>query len=228
MQKSLNRYLDHAVLKPEMTQREADDAISLGLQFSTRTVCVRPCDIELANSLCKGTNTDVSVVLGFPHGCVLTLSKVQEAQKYAELGVHEVDMVCNYGFIRAGDWKSFEDDVRSVFNVLKPEGILLKAILEISTLDLGQVAKATQICSEIGIDYVKTSTGFNGAGATVEAVETMLKAVSGKTKVKASGGIRNVDQATRFVEMGCERLGVGFGTTPVLCDGIAPKEVTGY
>ncbi len=227
MRQPLNRYLDHAVLKPELTRQEAEDAINLGLQFNTRTVCVRPCDLELAKSLCSGTDTDVSTVLGFPHGCALTLSKVQEAQKYLELDVREVDMVSNYGFLRGGEWSLFQNDVESVFEVLRPNGILLKVILETSTLDPSLIAQATRICAALGVDYVKTSTGFNGNGATIEAVEIMLEA-AGNTKVKASGGIRNVDQATHFIEMGCERLGVGFSTTPVLCGESASSSDSDY
>lgn len=228
MLKSLNRYLDHAVLKPEMTRQEAEDAINLGLHFNTRTVCVRPCDVELAKSLCGGTRTDVCAVLAFPHGCGLSITKIQEAEMYVELGVAEVDMVSNYGLIRGGDWQAFEKDVACVFQILHENGILLKVILETSTLNPNQIEQATQICAEIGVDYVKTSTGFNGSGATIEAVEIMLKAAGGRTKVKASGGIRDADQATGFIEMGCDRLGVGFSTTPVLCGESAPSKDSGY
>ncbi len=216
MQQPLNRYLDHAVLKPEMTQQEAEDAINLGIRFNTRTVCVRPSDIELAKFLCTGTDTDVCTVLGFPHGCGLTLSKIQEAQRYVEQEVHEVDMVSNYGFIRGGEWSLFQKDVEGVLKALRPNGILLKVILETSMLNSSQIAQATRICADLGVDYVKTSTGFSGKGATIEAVQVMLEA-AGSTKVKASGGIRDVDQATHFIKMGCQRLGVGFSTTPILC-----------
>jgi len=228
MKQPLSRYLDHAVLKPDMTRTEAEEAINLGLSFNTRTVCIRPTDIELAKSMCRGTDTDVCVVLGFPHGCSLPSSKVAEAEAYAKLEVDEVDMVSHYGLIRGGDWKSFESDVAGVYQALHPNGILLKVILEISTLSSPQIAEATRICAAIGVDYVKTSTAFNGSGATIEAVETMLEAAGGKTKVKASGGIRNIEQATRFIEMGCGRLGVGFGTTPVLCGEAAPSKDSDY
>lgn len=215
----INRYIDHAVLKPEMNRKESEEAIKLGLNYETRTVCVRPCDIELAQSICQGSNTDVCVVLGFPHGCALTQSKRQEAESYAKMGVAEVDMVSNYGFIRSGDWAAFEKDVESVFRTLKPNGIMLKVILEISMLKREQIAEATRICAGMGVGYVKTSTGFNGSGATIDAIATMLAAAKGQIKVKASGGIRDIEQATAFIEMGCERIGVGFSTTPILCDG---------
>lgn len=227
MLQPLNRYLDHAVLKPEMNRQEAEDAINMGVHFNTRTVCVRPCDIDLAKSLCSGTETDVCTVLGFPHGCGLSASKAQEAKSYSELEVHEVDMVSNYGFIRGGEWSLFRNDVESVFKVLQPNGVLLKVILETSMLNPSQIAEATRLCAELGVDYVKTSTGFNGGGATIEAVEIMLES-AGNTKVKASGGIRDADQATRFINLGCKRLGVGFSTTPVLCGETAPSKDSDY
>ncbi len=215
--KALNRYLDHAVLKPDLSPEEAENAIRMGLQFDTRTVCVRPCDIERATRLCSGSTTDVCAVLGFPHGCGLSHCKAQEAAKYVDLGVDEIDMVANYGNFRGNEWTAFRNDVESVFAVVRPNGILLKVILETALLELEQISEATRVCAEIGVDFVKSSTGFNGGGATIAAIETMVQAADGKTKVKASGGIRNVEQAIRFIEMGCERLGVGFNTTPVLC-----------
>ncbi len=217
MKKHLNRFLDHAVLKPDLTRQQVEEAINLGLSFNTRTVCIRPTDIEMAKSMCSGTDTDVCVVLGFPHGCHLSSSKVVEAEAYSNLEVDEVDMVSQFGMARGGEWELFRKDIEGVQDVLNPKGILLKVILETSALDPDQIAEATRICSDLGVAHVKTSTGFNGGGASEEAIEIMLNTVRGNTKVKASGGIRDAEQAYRFIEMGCDRLGVGFSTTPVLC-----------
>tara|TARA_B100000212_G_scaffold332061_1_gene299909 strand:- start:4466 stop:5152 length:687 start_codon:yes stop_codon:yes gene_type:complete len=216
MNQPLSRYLDHAVLKPEMTRTEAEEAINLGLSFNTRAVCIRPTDIELAKSMCRGTNTDVCVVLGFPHGYSLPSSKLTEAKAYAKREVDEVDMVSQFGMARGGEWESFRNDIEGVVQILHPRGILLKVIIESSVLLPDQISQATHICSDLGVAHVKTSTGFNGGGASKEAVEIMLNAVRGNTKVKASGGIRNIEQANRFIEMGCDRLGVGYSTTPLL------------
>ena len=221
--KSINRYIDHAVLKPEMTRDDAAAAIKLGIEHDTRTVCVRPCDIELAITLCQGTATDVSTVLAFPHGATHSRSKIAEAEIFAELEVTEVDMVANYGLIRSKDWSDFETDIKGVFNILSPKGIILKVILETGALELNEISEATKRCSDTGVDFVKTSTGFGPGGASVEAVQAMLDAAFGKTKVKASGGIRTYEEAQRFIDMGCARLGVGFSTTPILCGHSAPQ-----
>lgn len=219
--KTINRYLDHAVLKPEMSIAEAEEAIRMGIQYDVRTVCVRPCDIDLARDITAGTSTDVCVVLGFPHGCGLSVTKAAEAEAYVARGVQEIDMVANYGRIVSGDWKAVADDIDTVLQVTKPAGVILKVIFETSMLDLDAVRQTTRVCADLGADFVKTSTGFNGAGATEEAVRAMLEAAEGRIRVKASGGIRNVDQAKRFVDMGVHRLGVGSTSTPVICDGTA-------
>ena len=223
--KPINRYIDHAVLKPEMTREETTAAIKLGIEYETRTVCVRPCDIELAQSLCQGSSTKVSSVLAFPHGVSRTETKIAEAEAFARLGLAEVDMVSNYSFIKAKDWPAFESDIKGVLDVFSGKSIPLKVILESAALEIDEIAEATRRCAAIGVAFVKTSTGFGPGGATIEAVETMLDAANGKIKVKASGGIRTYADAQRFIDLGCHRLGVGFSTTPVLC-GERPAQAT--
>ncbi len=210
------RYVDHAVLKPGYTRAEATSEIEVGLEHHVRTICVRPCDLALAVDLCEGTDTDPGVVLAFPHGCHLPASKAAEAREYVERGAREIDMVVNYGLIRSGEWSLVAEDIRAVTRVTRPAGIPLKVILETSELTLEQVAKATGIAIEAEADFVKTSTGFASGGATVEAVRTMLDTAAGRIRVKASGGIRDLATARRYIEMGCARLGVGSTTTPVL------------
>lgn len=213
------RYLDHAVLKPEMSQEEAREAILLGIRYKVRTVCVRPCDIALAASLCHGTETEVSCVLAFPHGCTLSSVKAFEAREAIAAGTKEIDMVANYGFIRSGLREEVLADIRAVTDVARPAGILVKVILETCTLTAEQIRMATEVAIEAGADFVKTSTGFHTTGATAEAVAAMMEAGAGRIRVKAAGGIRTLADAERFLDMGCERLGVGYGSTPVLCAG---------
>lgn len=212
-----NRYLDHAVLKPEMTREEARSAIQLGIDYKVRTVCVRPCDIEMAVEMCRGTETEVSCVLSFPHGTSPSPIKAAEAQLYIQKGVNEIDMVANYGYIRSKLWDDVEKDIRAVSEITRKAGVLLKVILETSQLTVEEIAEATECAVRAGADYVKTSTGFYGAGATPEAVEAMVKAARGRIQVKASGGIRNAEQAKMFLDLGASRLGNGYSSTPVIC-----------
>ncbi|MDR0871599.1 MAG: deoxyribose-phosphate aldolase [Planctomycetaceae bacterium] len=219
----LNTYLDHAVLKPEMTRSEAEEWIRSGIAYKVKTVCVRPCDIDLAVKLCSGTETAVSVVLGFPHGCICTESKAAEAALYCKKGVAEIDMVANYGWIRSGLWNEVQADIEAVVDAAHKSGVAVKVIFETSQLTMDEIAKATQVSIAAGADFVKTSTGFNGGGATEEQVQTMLKTADGRIKVKPSGGIRDAQRAQMFVEMGVARLGVNGSSTPAICGGADPS-----
>jgi deoxyribose-phosphate aldolase len=219
MAQPINRYLDHAVLVPQMTREEAVASIQLGIDHHVKTVCVRPCDIDLAVKMCQGTQTEVSCVLGFPHGTHCSESKRAEALLYCEKGVAEIDMVANYGWIRSGLWDDVCTDIKSVVGVAKAHKVLVKVIFETSQLTLEQIAKATEISIEAGADFVKTSTGFNGEGATEDGVACMLKTAKGRIKVKPSGGIRDAARAMMFVNMGAERLGVNGTSTPAICGG---------
>ncbi len=226
---TLNTYLDHAVLTPQMTRQEVIEWIQSGIKYKVKTVCVRPCDIDLAVSMCKGTETGVSCVLGFPHGNIRTESKVAEAELYCKNGVSEIDMVANYGWIRSGLWDEVRSDIKAVVDVAHKHDVAVKVIFETSQLTLDEVAKTTEICSEIGADFVKTSTGFNGEGATEGAVQTMLKFAKGRIKVKPSGGIRDATRAQMFVDMGVDRLGVNGSSTPTICGGqTASSDKGGY
>ena len=219
MSAQIGRYIDHAVLDPAMTSEEARDAIREGVSYKVKTVCVRPCDIPMAVALCKGSQTEVSCVLAFPHGNIPTEAKQAEARLYVALGVQEIDMVANYGLIRSHEWSAVLADIAAVAAITKQAGVLLKVIIETAVLTISEIAKTTEICVEAGADYVKTSTGFNGEGATEAGVKAILEAAGGRILVKASGGVRDRARADLFIEMGCSRLGVNCKSTSVICDG---------
>ena len=215
---SVNRYLDAAVLKPELPEADVVKGIEQCVAYEVKSVCVRPCDIKLAWQMCRGTTTEVGCVLNFPHGVGLSAIKAFEAEQYLALGVAEIDMVVNYSFIKSGQWPRVEDDIAAVTRLTQPAGVVLKVILETAMLSLDEIGRTTTIAAQAGADFVKTSTGFNGEGATVDAVQTMLAAAGDKIKVKASGGIRDLERAKLFVELGCQRLGVNYTSVPPICD----------
>lgn len=216
---AINRYLDAAVLRPEMTRDEAIAAISESIAWKTKTVCVRPFDIPLAKKLCEGTETGVSCVLSFPHGTAPTVVKAFEARTYCELGVDEIDMVANYGMIRSGEWAYVEADIRAVCDACKPSHVPVKVILETCQLSSAEITKATEVCIAAGAAFVKTSTGFSTSGASVEAVERMIEAAQGRIEVKASGGIRDRETAAAYIEMGATRLGTNYTASKALIEG---------
>jgi deoxyribose-phosphate aldolase len=215
----INRYLDAAVLKPELTQAEAIAAIQESIRWKTKTVCVRPCDIEIAKKLTAGTDTGVSCVLAFPHGSTTTAVKAFEAAEYIALGVDEIDMVANYGLIRSGRWDDVKADIRAVADICRKASVPLKVILETCYLSNDEIERTTEICVGVKAAYVKTSTGFATGGATVEAVKVMLDAAKGRIKVKASGGIRDRETALAYVRMGADRLGTNYTASEALVTG---------
>jgi deoxyribose-phosphate aldolase len=215
----INRYLDHAVLKPAMTLADARREMQVGIDYQARTICVRPADIAMAMEVAAGTTTDVSCALAFPHGSALPGSKADEARRYVDLGVAEIDMVVNYALIRSGQWDRLAEDIRAVTDIASPAGVKVKTIFETVELTLSDIARATEIAVEANADFVKTSTGFADGGATEEAILTMVRAAAGRIGVKASGGIRDRRRAERFIELGATRIGIGSTTTPVICDG---------
>ena len=210
------RYIDHAVLNPAMTPEEVRAAIQLGIDNDVYSVCVQPRDIETALAMCKGTNTLVSCVLDFPHGCGGAASKRAAARLYAEMGVQEIDMVMNYGAAKGGDWAAVREEIFGVVEEAHARGVLVKVIFETCELSEDCIHQGVDVCVDVGADFVKTSTGFAAKGATPEAVMTMVSQAAGRVRVKASGGIRTLEDARAYVEMGAERLGVGFSTVPKL------------
>lgn len=217
------RYFDAAILKPDMTREQVIAAIEESISIDSYTVCVRGCDIDLALELCKGTNTQVSCVLDFPYGYSGIEVKRAAAREYAAKGVLDIDMVMNYGAAKSGDWDTVEDEIRAVVEEAHTKGVNVKVIFETSQLDDAQIRKATEVSIAAGADFVKTSTGFNGTGATVEAVKAMLETANGRCKVKPSGGIRDYATAKMYADMGVARLGVGYASCKAICEG-EPQE----
>jgi len=159
--------------------------------------------------------------VGFPHGASRPETKALEARLAIDDGADELDMVINIGKLLSGNHEFVSNDIAAVVAVAKPADALVKVILETCLLAPGQIAQACELAIAAGADFVKTSTGFNGDGASVEAVRLMLDTVNGKAKVKPSGGIRDWQRALMFAEMGVHRLGVGSG--PAILDG-APSD----
>lgn len=220
----ISRYFDSAVLKPNMTEEEVKAAIQLGIDYDSYSVCVRPCDIDLALEMCKGTNTVVSCVLDFPHGDSTAEGKAALAEIYAAKGVAEIDMVMNYGFARSGKWDEVKRGIEGVVKAAKKYNVGVKVIFESCELTVEEIKKGTEICIEAGADFVKTSTGFAASGASEEAVQAMLDASAGRIKVKPSGGVRSYETAKKYVDMGADRLGIGFSSAKAICNGETSEE----
>jgi deoxyribose-phosphate aldolase len=203
--------MDHAVLKPNCTDEDIRKNAEACITHGIGDLCVRPTDVAYAKELLKGSRVTVACVVGFPHGASRPETKALEARLAIDDGADEIDMVMNIGKLLSGDEEHVKNDIAAVVAVAKPMNVLVKVILETCLLTPGQIANACELAIAAGADFVKTSTGFNGDGASVEAVQIMLDTVKGRAKVKPSGGIRDWDRAVMFAEMGVHRLGVGAG-----------------
>jgi len=206
---SVPRMLDHAVLKPEFTAADLARHARMCIDRGVGCLCVRSCDVAAAARLVAGTPVVVAAVIGFPHGAQRPEVKAVEARLAIADGARELDMVLNVGALRSGDHAAVRADIAAVVAEARPHGVLVKVILETCLLSSAQIVAACRLAEEAGADFVKTSTGFGAGGATPEAVRTMLDAVGGRLGVKASGGIRTWEEAVRYLDMGCTRLGVG-------------------
>lgn len=202
-------FIDHSVLKPESSQSEVEEACRLAAKVKTASVCIRPMDVKLASKLLAGSGVPVCTVIGFPHGTTTTAAKVAETVEAVANGCLEVDMVLNVSQLRDGFYDLVEADIRAVVEAAKlasPECIV-KVIFETALLTSEQIAKACELTERAGADFVKTSTGFAASGATLENVALMKSCVGDRLRVKASGGVRTLDQVIDFVEAGVSRCG---------------------
>ena len=205
--RSIAAMIDHAVLTPVSTLADVGTACKLCTDYQTASICVRPSDISAATSFLAGSNVKVGTVLGFPHGTTSTEAKTAEAEQAWLDGCREVDMVLNIGRLLSGDLDFVERDIAAVTTVARRTGMLIKVIFETYYLDEAQKIAACSICSRIGVDFVKTSTGFAGGGATVDDIHLMRASCPDTVAVKASGGIRDLDAALAVIACGATRIG---------------------
>lgn len=217
--KELARYIDQSVLKPDFTQADIRKYIQEGVDFGCATVCINPIALDIAAELTKGTDTKICVVCDFPFGLSTTRSKVLQAEEYCKRGdVFELDIVANYGWIRSGLWGDVTEDIKSVTEVCHKYGTAVKVIFETDTLTVDEVKKACTCAIEAGADFVKTSTGFltgfENRGAAPDIIQVMLDVCQDRIKIKGSGCIRTREHFLQLIDMGIDRMGIGYRSTP--------------
>ena len=205
----LEKYIDHTLLKPTATKEDIRKLCDEAKTYEFHAVCVNSCYVDLASEELKDTGIKVAAVVGFPLGAMATEMKMAEAAYCIEKGADEIDVVMNIGWFKSGDYDRVQNELTHIKNTI--DEAVLKVIIETSYLTDEEKFKATQLVVASGADFVKTSTGFGGGGATFEDVELMKKAVDNKILIKASGGIRDRETAVRYIEMGVARLGTSSG-----------------
>lgn len=214
----LAKMIDHSILHPTMTDKDLRRECEVAKKYDVASVCVKPYAVKQAVEILKGSNVLVGCVIGFPAGNSAIAVKVFEADNACKDGAVEIDMVINIGKALQGDWAYISEEIKSVTNACHHHGAIVKVIFETDYLTKeADIVKLCQICTEVGVDYVKTSSGFgfvkqangdyNYIGATIPILELMKKSVGPNVKVKAAGGVRTLDQLIAVQAAGCTRSG---------------------
>jgi deoxyribose-phosphate aldolase len=203
--------IDHTLLKPEATADDIRRLCEEAARFRFASVCVNPTWVRAAACHLHGTDVPVCTVIGFPLGATLSDVKAYEARRGIFDGAREVDMVINVGALRSNDDCAVEHDIRSVVEVAHETGVTCKVIIETALLTDDEKVRACLAAKRAGADFVKTSTGFAKGGATVADIALMRQTVGADLGVKASGGVKGLEDARALVEAGATRIGASVG-----------------
>ena len=206
---NLNKYIDHTVLKADTPKAKVQQIIDEAIQYDFMSVCINPTWVSFAAEKLAATDVKVCTVIGFPLGANMSAVKAFEASEAIKNGADEVDMVINIGAAKDGDWDLVESDIQAVVDA--SGDVLTKVIIETSLLTDEEKVKACQAAVRAGADFVKTSTGFSTAGATVADIALIRQTVGTDLGVKASGGVRTIADAQAMIDAGATRLGTSNG-----------------
>ncbi|WP_460978966.1 deoxyribose-phosphate aldolase [Spirosoma knui] len=216
--REIAKMIDHALLHPTMTDEELRAGCKLALAYDVASVCIKPYAVSMAKDLLAGSGVLVGTVIGFPHGSSTTSLKVAETRQACRDGAVEIDMVVNIGKVLSADWAYVQSEIQAVHETCREHGAILKVIFENDLLpDDNSKIQLCEICTAVGAEFVKTSTGYGFVkgtdgtysyeGATEHDLRLMLDHVGAGVQVKAAGGVRTLDGLLTIKEMGVTRLG---------------------
>ena len=201
------KMIDHSLLNPSLTERELEAGCRLAVDYDVASVCIMPFYLKRCAEILRGSTVKASTTIGFPHGGHATAIKVAVARQALDVGGEELDMVVNISKAVSGDWPYVKADVQAVLEVTHGRGRKLKVIFENCYLNDEQRIKLCEICGGLGVDWVKTSTGYGSGGATEADVRLMRQHSPSRVQVKAAGGIRDLDKLLVFRALGATRIG---------------------
>lgn len=202
-------FIDHTLLKPTATITEIKKLCKEALDHKFYAVCVNGCYTKLAKEQLQVSKVKVAVVIGFPLGAMNTEAKIFEALNGVKNGADEVDMVINIGWLKSGKYELVENEISKIKKAIGTK--VLKVIIETCYLTKEEKIKACELAVSAGADFVKTSTGFGGGGATLEDIKLMKDVVGNKAKIKASGGVKDRATAIKYISLGVSRIGTSSG-----------------
>lgn len=201
------KMIDHSLLNPALTDRELEAGCALATKYNVASVCIKPYFLKRCSELLAGATVAPGTVIGFPHGGHATAIKLAEAELALRDGGAELDMVVNIGKVLSEDWAYVSGDIRRVVDRVHEGGAIVKVIFENCYLQDKHKIRLCEICSEIGADFVKTSTGYGHGGATTEDLKLMRKHSAPSVRVKAAGGVRTLDALLEVRAIGVSRCG---------------------
>jgi deoxyribose-phosphate aldolase len=199
--------IDHSLLRPTLTDTEMESGCRLAVEYDVATCCIMPCYLERCAELLAESTVKPSTTIGFPHGGHTTAVKVAEAERALADGGRELDMVVNISKVLSGDWDDVRDDITAVVEVTHAAGQKIKVIFENCYLEDRHKVRLCQICSDAGVDWVKTSTGYGTGGATLDDLRLMIEHTPPNVQVKAAGGVRTLDKLLEVRALGVTRIG---------------------
>ncbi len=200
-------YIDHTILKPTTTQIEIKKICEEALLYKFAAVCVPPPMVRQAGERLSGSGVKTATVIGFPFGYSVMQAKLAEAEQAIIDGADELDAVINLVALKDGDWKYLENEMQAITGLAHDQGKPVKAIIESGLLSREEIIRCCSLYGAIGVDFVKTSTGYAEKGASVDDVRLMREYLPAPVRIKASGGIRNYNFARELIAAGADRLG---------------------
>lgn len=215
--KGLAKMIDHSLLHPTLTDAAVREGCQLCLDYHVASACVKPCHVDIARVVLAGSDVLVCAVIGFPHGNSTVGIKVIEAESAVAGGAAEIDMVVNLGKVKGGDWTFVEREIQLVNETVTGAGAILKVIFETDYLQKPEIIRLCQICSRVGVAFVKTSTGYGFVkgddgrysyeGATLANLRLMREHSGANVQIKAAGGVRTLDNLLEVARLGVTRVG---------------------
>jgi len=208
---SIAQYIEQTLLKPDTTKEQVKKLLEDAIQEGFTGVCIPPYYVKYSREILGDSPIKLVTVVGFPLGYQLISSKMEETKKAIEDGADEIDMVINIAAVKSGEYNHVKDGIEGVATFCRLKAKPIKVIIETCLLDDTEMLKVCEILEEIGVDYVKTSTGMNGEGATVENILKLREWLPSRIRIKASGGIKTLESARELVKAGALRLGTSSG-----------------
>jgi deoxyribose-phosphate aldolase len=203
----ISKMIDHSLLNPTLSSDALEKGCRLALEYDVASVCIMPYYLKRCTEMLRGSTVKASTTIGFPHGGHTTAVKLAEARQALADGGQELDMVVNISKVLSGDWDYVREDVKGVVDATHEAGQKVKVIFENCYLDEGHKIALCHICSELGADWVKTSTGYGSGGATTEDLKLMVEHTPEHVHVKAAGGVRDLDRLLEVRALGVTRVG---------------------